>query len=57
MHKENLVRVQHELWYLIHDESVRKVLEAMIKKMKEVGDDSEIIKQWRELAKAFTPKA
>jgi chromosome segregation ATPase len=54
-HSENLTRVQQELWYLINDEDVREVLEAMIDKMKEVGDGSERLKQWREEAKAYIP--
>jgi len=54
-HSENLTRVQQELWYLIHDEDVREVLEAMIEKIQEVGDGSERIKQWREEAKAYIP--
>jgi chromosome segregation ATPase len=54
-HDEKLTRVQQELWYLIRDEDVREVLEAMIEKMKEVGDDSERLKQWREEAKAYIP--
>ncbi len=54
-HNENLTRVQEELWYLINDEDVKQVLEAMIDKMKEVGDSSERIKQWREEAKAYIP--
>jgi len=44
-HNENITRVQQELWYLIHDEDVKEVLEAMIEKMEEVGDGSERIKQ------------
>ena len=52
-HSENLMRVQQELWYLINDEDVKQVLEAMIEKMKEVGDSSEPIKQWREEARAY----
>ncbi len=43
-HSENLTRVQQELWYLIRDEDVRKVLEAIIDKMKEVGNESERLK-------------
>jgi len=54
-HSENLTRVQEELWYLIHDEDVNQVLEAMIEKMNEVGDSSERIKQWRQEAKAYIP--
>ena len=54
-HSENLMRVQQELWYLIHDEDVNQVLEAMIDKMNEVGDSSERIKQWREEAQAYIP--
>ena len=54
-HNENITRVQQELWYLIHDEDVKEVLEAMIEKMEEVGDGSERIKQWREKAKAYIP--
>ena len=54
-HSENLTRVQQELWYLIHDEDVKQVLEAIIEKMNEVGDSSERIKQWREEAKAYIP--
>jgi len=44
-HSENRTRVQEELWYLINDEDVKQVLEAIIDKMKEVGDGSERIKQ------------
>jgi len=54
-HNKNLTRVQQELWYLIHDEDVKQVLEAIIEKMNEVGDSSERIKQWREEAKAYIP--
>ncbi len=54
-HNENLTRVQQELWYLIHDEDVREVLEAMIEKMKEVGDDTERLEQWRDEARAYIP--
>jgi len=54
-HSENLTRVQQELWYLIHDEDVNQVLEAMIEKMNEVGDSSERIKQWRQEAQAYIP--
>ena len=54
-HSENLMRVQQELWYLINDEDVKQVLEAMIEKMLEVGDSSERIKQWRQEAKAYIP--
>jgi len=54
-HKENRTRVQEELRYLIHDEDVNQVLEAMIEKMNEVGDSSERIKQWREEAQAYIP--
>jgi chromosome segregation ATPase len=54
-HSENLMRVQQELWYLIHDEDVNQVLEAMIEKMNEVGDSSERIKQWRQEAQAYIP--
>ncbi len=54
-HNENLTRVQEALWYLINDEDVKQVLEAMIDKMKELGDNSERLKQWREEAKAYIP--
>ena len=54
-HKENRTRVQEELRYLIHDEGVNQVLEAMIDKMNEVGDSSERIKQWRQEAQAYIP--
>jgi len=54
-HRENKWRVQQELWHLINDEDVKQVLEAMIDKMKEVGDSSERIKQWRQEAKAYIP--
>jgi len=53
---ENPTRVQEELWYLINDEEVREVLEAMIDKMQEVGDSSEHIKQWRQEAQAYIPR-
>ncbi len=54
-HNENRTRVQEELWYLINDEDVKQVLESMIDKMKEVGDGSERLRQWREEAKAYIP--
>jgi len=54
-HSENLTKVQEELWYLINDEYVKQVLEAIINKMKEVGDGSERLRQWREEAKAYIP--
>jgi len=54
-HSENRTRVQQELWYLINDEDVNQVLEAMIDKMNEVGDSSERLKQWRQEAKAYIP--
>jgi len=52
-YSKNLTRVQQELCYIINDEDARKVLRAMIKKMNEVGDSSERIKQWRQEAKAY----
>ena len=54
-HSKNLTGVQKELWHLINDEDVKQVLEAMIDKMKEVGDSSERLKQWRQEAKAYIP--
>ncbi len=54
-HNENLTRVQQELWHLINDEYVERVLEAMIEKMKKVEDSFEYIKQWRQEAKAYIP--
>ena len=54
-HSENLTGVQQELWYLIHDEDVKQVLEAIIEKMNETGDGSERIKQWRDEAQSFIP--
>ena len=54
-HSKNLTGVQKELWHLINDEDVKRVLEAMIDKMKEVGDSSERLKQWRQEAKAYIP--
>ena len=54
-HSENLTRVQQELWYIINDEDVNQVLEAMIDKMNEIGDSSERLKQWRQEAKAYIP--
>jgi len=54
-HSENLTKVQQELWYLINDAYVKQVLEAIINKMKEVGDGSERLRQWREEAKAYIP--
>jgi len=44
-HRENLIRVQLELWCLINDEDVNQVLEAMIDKMNEVGNSSERLEQ------------
>jgi len=54
-HRENLIRVQLELWCLINDEDVNQVLEAMIDKMNEVGNSSERLEQWRQEAKAYIP--
>jgi len=54
-HNENLTRVQQELWHLINDEYVERILEAMIEKMKKVEDSFEYIKQWRQEAKAYIP--
>jgi len=52
-HSENLMRVQEELWYLIHDEDAKNILEVIIQKMNETGDGSERIKQWRDEAQSF----
>ena len=54
-HSENLMRVQEELWYLIHDEDAKNILEVIIQKMNETGDGSERIRQWRDEAQAFIP--
>jgi len=54
-HNENLTGVQKELWYLIHDEGARNILEVIIQKMNETGDGSERIRQWRDEAQAFIP--
>jgi len=54
-HSENLMRVQEELWYLIHDEDAKNILEVIIQKMNETGDGSESIKQWRDEAQSFIP--
>ena len=49
------MRVQEELWYLIHDEGARNILEVIIQKMNEIGDGSERIRQWRDEVQAFIP--
>ncbi len=54
-HNENLTRVQEELWYLVRDEDVRKVLEAIIAKMSKLGDDFEPLKHLYEEARAYIP--
>jgi predicted nucleic acid-binding Zn-ribbon protein len=54
-HDERPTRVQEELWYLINDEDVKQVLEAMIDKMKKVEESFECIKQWRQEAQAYIP--
>jgi chromosome segregation ATPase len=54
-HNENLTRVQQELWHLINDEYVERILEAMIEKMKKVEDSFERVKQWRQEAKSYIP--
>jgi DNA repair exonuclease SbcCD ATPase subunit len=54
-HSENMMRVQRELWYLIHDEDTRNILEVIIQKMNETRDDSERIKQWYNEAQTFIP--
>ena len=54
-HSENLTGVQKELWYLIHDEGARKILEVIIQKMNETRDGFERIRQWRDEAQTFIP--
>jgi len=54
-HNENLTGVQKELWYLIHDEGARNILEVIIQRMNVTGDGSERIRQWRDEAQAFIP--
>ena len=54
-HSENLTGVQKELWYFIHDEDAKNILEVIIQKMNETGDGSESIKQWRDEAQSFIP--
>jgi len=54
-HSENMTGVQKELWYLIHDEDARNILEVIIQKMNETGDGSERIRQWRDETQAFIP--
>jgi len=54
-HSENLTGVQKELWYLIHDEGARNILEVIIQKMNETRDGFERIRQWRDKAQAFIP--
>jgi len=54
-HDERPTRVQEELWYLINDEDVKQVLEAMIDKMKTVEESLGRIKSWRQEAKAYIP--
>jgi len=54
-HSENLTGVQKELWYFIHDEDARNILEVIIQKMNEIGDGSERIRQWRDEVQAFIP--
>ncbi len=54
-HNKKMTRVQQELWRLINDEDVERVLEAMIEKMKGVEDSFECIKQWSQEAKAYIP--
>jgi len=54
-HSENMTGVQKELWYLINDEDVKNILNVIIQKMNETGNDSERLRQWREEAKAYIP--
>ena len=54
-HSENLIGVQKELWYLIHDEGARNILEVIIQKMNETRDGFERIRQWRDEAQDFIP--
>ena len=54
-HDERLTSVQQGLWYLTNNEDARKVLRAIIKKMKKVEDSFERIKQCRQEAKAYIP--
>jgi chromosome segregation ATPase len=49
------MEVQKELLHLIVDEDTRTILDAIIEKMNEVGDDSEHIKQWCDEARAYIP--
>ncbi len=55
MHSENLTRVQEELWCLVRDEDVRKVLEGIIAKMNKIGDDFEPLKHLYEEAQSYIP--
>jgi chromosome segregation ATPase len=52
-HSENMTRVQNELWHFVNDEGARNVLETIIQKMKEAGNDSEHLKQLHN--EALTP--
>jgi len=54
-HSENMTGVQKELWYLINDEDVRNVLEVIIRKMNEAGEDTERLKQLYDQAQTFIP--
>jgi len=54
-HDERLTRVQQGLWYLTNNEDARKVLRAMIKKMKKVEGSFERIKKWRQEVKFYIP--
>jgi len=54
-HSENLMRVQEELWYLIHDEGARNTLELIIQKMEATAYGSERLKQLYDEARAYIP--
>jgi SMC interacting uncharacterized protein involved in chromosome segregation len=54
-HSENLTGVRKKLWYLINDEDAKTILETIIEKMNEAGDNSKRLKKLYDNARTLIP--
>jgi len=54
-HGKSLTRVQKELWYFVNDEDMKIILEIIIEKMNEVGNNSKRLKKLYDNARTFIP--
>ncbi len=54
-HNEKLIRVRMELMYLMADRNFEKIFDILFKKMEEVGDGSDRLKQLYDEVKPFIP--